>query len=170
MKLIHSAPKVETSFSSNHDPSSSWSNLDLAHHRHQAVLRCNFTSSAKRVSIIKTLRLIVMTSKRIVGKVVCFAAQGDGRAIQIPKVRLISTLPSTTNGMKTPSESKNDTKKSNNADKNSSQKKTMAELDEEMRQKMSALAGDGGESGVEYEDGKPVAMKRSVRENMYRYI
>ncbi|KAI1419498.1 hypothetical protein F5Y12DRAFT_777550 [Xylaria sp. FL1777] len=49
-------------------------------------------------------------------------------------------------------------------------KKTMAQLDEELRQKMSAIAGDGGEAGVEYEDGKPVAMKRSVKDNMFRYI
>ncbi|KAI6080129.1 hypothetical protein F4821DRAFT_252243 [Hypoxylon rubiginosum] len=49
-------------------------------------------------------------------------------------------------------------------------KKTMAELDAEMRQKMSGLSGDGGEAGVEYEDGQPVAMKRSVKNNMFRYI
>lgn len=33
-------------------------------------------------------------------------------------------------------------------------KKTMAELDEELRQKMSGLAGDGGEAGVELEGGQ----------------
>lgn len=49
-------------------------------------------------------------------------------------------------------------------------RKTMAELDEELRNKMSGLAGDGGEAGVEYEDGQPVAMKRSVKNNMFRYI
>ncbi|KAK4191053.1 hypothetical protein QBC35DRAFT_488087 [Podospora australis] len=49
-------------------------------------------------------------------------------------------------------------------------KKTLAELDEELKQKMEGLAGDGGESGVEYENGKPVAMKRSVKDNMFRYI
>lgn len=49
-------------------------------------------------------------------------------------------------------------------------KKTMAELDEELRLKMSGLAGDGGEAGVELEGGQPVSMKRSVRENMFRYI
>ncbi|KAF1821551.1 uncharacterized protein K489DRAFT_290284, partial [Dissoconium aciculare CBS 342.82] len=48
--------------------------------------------------------------------------------------------------------------------------KTLAELDEDLRQKMAAMVGDGGEAGVEYEDGKPVAMKRGVRENMFRYI
>ncbi|KAI1112425.1 hypothetical protein F5Y14DRAFT_272523 [Nemania sp. NC0429] len=48
--------------------------------------------------------------------------------------------------------------------------KTTAQRDEELRQKMSGIAGDGGESGVEYEDGQPVAMRRSVRNNMFRYI
>lgn len=43
-------------------------------------------------------------------------------------------------------------------------------MDEELRIKMEGLAGEGGESGVEYEDGKPVAMKRGVRDNMFRYI
>lgn len=43
------------------------------------------------------------------------------------------------------------------------QKKTVAELDAELQQKMSGLSGDGGEAGVEYEDGQPVAMKRSVK-------
>jgi hypothetical protein len=49
-------------------------------------------------------------------------------------------------------------------------KKTMAQLDEELRQKMEGSAGDGGEAGLELEDGKPVSMKRGVRENMFRYI
>jgi hypothetical protein len=51
-----------------------------------------------------------------------------------------------------------------------SKKKTQADLDRELQEKMSGLAGDGGASGVEYEDGQPVAMKRSVRNNMFRYI
>ncbi|KAF2745494.1 hypothetical protein M011DRAFT_406521, partial [Sporormia fimetaria CBS 119925] len=49
-------------------------------------------------------------------------------------------------------------------------KKTQAELDKELELKMQGLAGDGGESGVELEDGQPVSMKRSVRNNMFRYI
>jgi hypothetical protein len=49
-------------------------------------------------------------------------------------------------------------------------KKTMAQLDEELRLKMAGLAGDGGEAGVELEDGQPVSMKRSVKNNMFRYI
>jgi hypothetical protein len=50
------------------------------------------------------------------------------------------------------------------------QKKTQKELDDELRQKMEGISGDGGASGVEYEDGKPVAMKRSVKNNMFRVI
>ncbi|KAF2483050.1 hypothetical protein BDY17DRAFT_242735, partial [Neohortaea acidophila] len=49
-------------------------------------------------------------------------------------------------------------------------KKTIAQLDEELRQKLSGMAGDGGAAGIEYEDGRPVDMKRSVRNNMFRYI
>ncbi|PVI08455.1 hypothetical protein DM02DRAFT_665790 [Periconia macrospinosa] len=49
-------------------------------------------------------------------------------------------------------------------------KKTQAELDRELQLKMQGLAGDGGDAGVEYEDGQPVAMKRSVKNNMFRYI
>jgi len=48
--------------------------------------------------------------------------------------------------------------------------KTSAELDEELRRKMEGISGDGGEAGVEYEDGQPVAMKRSVKSNMFRLI
>jgi len=47
---------------------------------------------------------------------------------------------------------------------------SMAQLDEETRRAMEDIAGDGGEAGLELEDGKPVAMKRGVRENMFRYI
>ncbi|KAK4200736.1 hypothetical protein QBC40DRAFT_279336 [Triangularia verruculosa] len=49
-------------------------------------------------------------------------------------------------------------------------KKTLREMDEELRLKMEGLSGDGGASGVEYEDGKAVSMKRGVRDNMFRYI
>ena len=52
----------------------------------------------------------------------------------------------------------------------STRSKTQLEQDEELREKMEGISGEGGAAGVEYEDGKPVAMKRSVRENMFRYI
>ena len=46
----------------------------------------------------------------------------------------------------------------------------MAELDEELRMRMEGKSGEGGEAGLELEDGKPTAMKRGVRENMFRLI
>ncbi|KAH8727529.1 hypothetical protein GQ44DRAFT_770100 [Phaeosphaeriaceae sp. PMI808] len=49
-------------------------------------------------------------------------------------------------------------------------KKTQAELDQELQLKLQGLAGDGGDAGVGYEDGKPVSMKRSMKNNMFRYI
>lgn len=48
--------------------------------------------------------------------------------------------------------------------------KSMADMDEEMKQAMEKLSGEGGEYGLELEGGKPVAMKRGVKENMFRYI
>ncbi|MCJ1285187.1 hypothetical protein MMC26_004525 [Xylographa opegraphella] len=50
------------------------------------------------------------------------------------------------------------------------QKKTQAELDEEMRQKLEEFSGEGGAAGTEFENGKAVSMKRGVRDNMFRYI
>ncbi|KUI55559.1 hypothetical protein VP1G_02910 [Cytospora mali] len=49
-------------------------------------------------------------------------------------------------------------------------KKTMAELDEEVRLKLEGLSGDGGSAGVEYENGKAEGLKRGVKSNMFRVI
>ena len=71
------------------------------------------------------------------------------------------------------SQSKPDDKKSTtdaHVEKELKKKKTMAQLDEEMRMAMEGHAGDGGEAGLELEGGKAVSMKRGVRENMFRYI
>lgn len=46
----------------------------------------------------------------------------------------------------------------------------MAEMDEDLRLKLEGISGDGGEAGLELEDGRPVAMKRGVKENMFRLI
>ena len=75
---------------------------------------------------------------------------------------------SETNG--TPSQAKQqeeDTKSSNKTDKTEN---TVAEQDEELRVKLEGISGGGGEAGLELEDGQPVAMKRSVKENMFRLI
>lgn len=66
--------------------------------------------------------------------------------------------------------SKEQTKDSATADKTASSEeehssagsstKTQAQQDEELRQKLAAMSGEGGEAGIEYEDGRPVSMKR----------
>jgi hypothetical protein len=43
-------------------------------------------------------------------------------------------------------------------------------VDEELRLKLEGISGEGGAAGLEYENGKAVAMKRGVRENMFRLI
>ncbi|KAK1959900.1 hypothetical protein LY78DRAFT_558421, partial [Colletotrichum sublineola] len=49
-------------------------------------------------------------------------------------------------------------------------KKTMAELDEELRLKLEGMSGEGGAAGVEYEDGRAEGLKRGVKSNMFRVI
>lgn len=43
-------------------------------------------------------------------------------------------------------------------------------MDEELRAAMEGRAGDGGVAGAELEGGQAVGLKRSVKENMFRYI
>jgi len=74
------------------------------------------------------------------------------RPLQQQTIRLSSTTSTSE-----PSQSKTESseqKKPQDQDKPAPKKKTMAELDEELRQKMSGLAGDGGEAGVELEGGQ----------------
>ena len=58
----------------------------------------------------------------------------------------------------------------NAEEKKENLKKTMSQLDEELMRKLEGISGEGGEAGLELEGGKPVSMKRGVRENMFRYI
>ncbi|CAI7581009.1 unnamed protein product [Penicillium manginii] len=53
---------------------------------------------------------------------------------------------------------------------NTNQVKSITQADAELREKMERMSGEGGAAGVEYEDGKPSAMKRGVRNNMFRLI
>ncbi|KAJ5770430.1 uncharacterized protein N7511_002481 [Penicillium nucicola] len=48
--------------------------------------------------------------------------------------------------------------------------KLISEADAELRERLEQMSGEGGASGIEYEDGKPSAMKRGVRNNMFRLI
>ena len=56
------------------------------------------------------------------------------------------------------------------SDETKPKKKTQAELDAEVMAKLQGHDSEGGEAGIEYEDGKPASMKRSVKNNMFRYI
>ena len=49
-------------------------------------------------------------------------------------------------------------------------KKTIAQLDDELRLKLEDISGEGGNAGIEYEDGKAEGLKRGVKENMFRVI
>ncbi|ETI20848.1 hypothetical protein G647_07191 [Cladophialophora carrionii CBS 160.54] len=69
-----------------------------------------------------------------------------------------------------PQDPSNSAKKKEAMDKLKKTHKSMAELDEEMKLAMESMSGEGGEYGLELEGGKPVAMKRSVKDNMFRYI
>lgn len=48
--------------------------------------------------------------------------------------------------------------------------RSVAELDAELQEKLADRSGEGGAAAVEYEDGKPASIKRSVKNNMFRYI
>ncbi|KAI9930320.1 hypothetical protein MW887_011072 [Aspergillus wentii] len=48
--------------------------------------------------------------------------------------------------------------------------KTVAQADQELRERLEKMSGGGGASGIEYEDGQPNTMKRGVRNNMFRLI
>ncbi|KAK2041950.1 hypothetical protein LZ31DRAFT_556516 [Colletotrichum somersetense] len=54
--------------------------------------------------------------------------------------------------------------------KHKEKKKTMAELDEELRLKLEGMSGEGGAAGVEYENGRAEGLKRGVKSNMFRVI
>lgn len=78
------------------------------------------------------------------------------RTATLRPLKQIIRLSSTTSTSE-PSQTKAETseqKSPQDQGKPAPKKKTMAELDEELRQKMSGIAGDGGEAGVELEGGQ----------------
>jgi len=85
-----------------------------------------------------------------------------------PLSRFVSTV-STANAKRS-TDTNDNTAKDGEQAKTKEAKKTIAQLDEELRMKLEGRSGDGGAAGLELENGKPVAMKRGVRENMFRLI
>jgi hypothetical protein len=49
-------------------------------------------------------------------------------------------------------------------------RKTQVQIDEEVKEKFAGMSEEGGPAALELENGRPVAMKRGVRENMFRVI
>lgn len=84
------------------------------------------------------------------------------------RLAISTTSPSGVN--KSSNKQANSEKSHKATEKTKESHKSVAQTDEDMRSIMEALSGDGGAAGAELEDGKPVAMKRSVRDNMFRYI
>ncbi|KAF4993231.1 hypothetical protein FGRMN_6595 [Fusarium graminum] len=68
-----------------------------------------------------------------------------------------------------PAQAKLESKDSSKA-QTTPRKKTLAELDQELREKMEGMSGEGGGAGVEYENGKAEGLKRGVKSNMFRVI
>ncbi|KAF5634203.1 hypothetical protein F52700_5924 [Fusarium sp. NRRL 52700] len=63
-----------------------------------------------------------------------------------------------------------DSRKEASTTETAPRKKTSAELDQELREKLEGMSGDGGGAGVEYENGKAEGLKRGVKSNMFRVI
>ena len=95
-----------------------------------------------------------------------------GKRVMVRQALSQSRFASSTTNKEPPTEAKaaETAKKQEKVEKLKKTHKTMAELDEEMKQAMEGMSGEGGEYGLELEGGKPVSMKRSVKENMFRYI
>ncbi|KAF5009426.1 hypothetical protein FDECE_4358 [Fusarium decemcellulare] len=88
-------------------------------------------------------------------------------SISIPKYQ----DPQFKSGNETRAESRiNETTDSSTEPYVTARKKTSAELDQELRERLEALSGDGGGAGVEYENGKATGLKRGVKSNMFRVI
>ncbi|KAF2094895.1 hypothetical protein NA57DRAFT_80063 [Rhizodiscina lignyota] len=91
----------------------------------------------------------------------------------VAKTRHASSKSESSSVGESPEKSKlnnDETPEPSKSDQQPARRKSVTELDEELKQKMAGIAGDGGDAGIELEDGQPVSMKRGVRENMFRYI
>ena len=120
--------------------------------KHLAVPRYN----DMRISVFQALRRV----KKADGN---FLARSEGLSS-----RHASSKPATDDVPIQEADQPQDNSKSSKEDDENC--KTVAEQDEQLRLKLQGISGGGGEAGLELEDGQPVAMKRSVKENMFRLI
>lgn len=91
---------------------------------------------------------------------------------QVPCTRTLQTTARTAGATSKPQPSAQSTQNKHEPAKDSStpKKKTSAELDRELREKLEGMSGDGGGAGVEYENGRAEGLKRGVKSNMFRVI
>ncbi|CAJ0544563.1 Ff.00g036790.m01.CDS01 [Fusarium sp. VM40] len=93
----------------------------------------------------------------------------------IARVPCIRTLQTTTRAATATPKAESSTQPPQNKqesakDSSTPKKKTSAELDRELREKLEGMSGDGGGAGVEYENGRAEGLKRGVKSNMFRVI
>lgn len=84
--------------------------------------------------------------------------------------RFKSTSAKQTSPAPEPHQSASDKPDAHSRPANEQKYESVAEQDRKLREKMEGLSGDGGEAGLELEGGQPVAMKRSIKNNMFRLI
>lgn len=92
------------------------------------------------------------------------------RIVPVFQIRALATNPPATKSDKPRNDAEPDVVEAEKFATTQKSTKTMAEQDAELMKKLAGISGEGGESGVEYEDGKASAMKRSVKNNMFRLI
>jgi hypothetical protein len=92
--------------------------------------------------------------------------------LRAPCIRTLQTTAGAAGAASKPQPSTQSTQIKKESTKNSStpKKKTSAELDQELREKLEGMSGDGGGAGVEYENGRAEGLKRGVKSNMFRVI
>lgn len=91
---------------------------------------------------------------------------------RVPCTRTLQTTARAAGAASKPQPSTQSTQSKQESAKDSSKpkKKTSAELDQELREKLEGMSGEGGGAGVEYENGRAEGLKRGVKSNMFRVI
>ncbi|KAJ5121666.1 uncharacterized protein N7515_009627 [Penicillium bovifimosum] len=104
------------------------------------------------------------------------------RQLRIPSARYLSTTSLRPSKAEDPEKSKPKQEQSDQTSKTTAptdgnkrhtlppKPQTVSQADAELRERLEQMSGEGGASGIEYEDGKANAMKRGVRNNMFRVI
>lgn len=109
-----------------------------------------------------------------------------GRAFKIPRYNVLqqcrfytskpseagehSSVKSSTHSDNEKTERQCHSEQSESSRSSSGNTKSVAQADRELLEKLELMCGGGGDAALELENGKPVTMKRGVRNNMFRLI